>query len=113
MRIKWTRLYVDDQEKALLFYRDILGFGISDYGLTPYKLYFSFSSFLYNESSLLKWQALAIALLVWGTHIVRSGVLRVLGGSLRRVLASSVSNAKSRGLPTGAIGIGAIVRRPR
>lgn len=24
-----------------------------------------------------------IALLVWGTHIVRSGVLRVLGGSLR------------------------------
>jgi phosphate:Na+ symporter len=33
-----------------------------------------------------------IALLVWGTHIVRSGVLRVLGGSLRRVLASSVAN---------------------
>jgi len=33
-----------------------------------------------------------IALLVWGTHIVRSGVLRVLGGSLRRVLAQSVSN---------------------
>src|SRR6187200_2486490 len=33
-----------------------------------------------------------IALLVWGTHIVRSGVLRVLGGSLRRVLATSVSN---------------------
>ena len=33
-----------------------------------------------------------IALLVWGTHIVRSGVLRVFGGSLRRVLASSVAN---------------------
>src|SRR5687767_6434061 len=33
-----------------------------------------------------------IALLVWGTHIVRSGVLRVLGGSLRRVLSNSVSN---------------------
>jgi phosphate:Na+ symporter len=33
-----------------------------------------------------------IALLVWGTHIVRSGVLRVLGGSLRRVLAGSTSN---------------------
>jgi phosphate:Na+ symporter len=33
-----------------------------------------------------------IALLVWGTHIVRSGVLRVLGGSLRRVLAQSVTN---------------------
>ena len=33
-----------------------------------------------------------IALLVWGTHIVRSGVLRVLGGSLRRVLGASVAN---------------------
>ena len=33
-----------------------------------------------------------IALLVWGTHIVRSGVLRVLGGGLRKVLADSVSN---------------------
>jgi phosphate:Na+ symporter len=33
-----------------------------------------------------------IALLVWGTHIVRSGVLRVFGGSLRRVLAESVAN---------------------
>ena len=38
-----------------------------------------------------------IALLVWGTHIVRSGVLRVYGGSLRRVLAGSVSN------PAGAL----------
>ena len=26
MRIKWTTLYVDDQEKALAFYRDKLGF---------------------------------------------------------------------------------------
>jgi len=26
MRIKWTRLYVDDQEKALQFYTDKLGF---------------------------------------------------------------------------------------
>jgi phosphate:Na+ symporter len=33
-----------------------------------------------------------IALLVWGTHIVRSGVLRVLGGSLRQVLSNSVTN---------------------
>jgi phosphate:Na+ symporter len=33
-----------------------------------------------------------IALLVWGTHIVRSGVLRVFGGSLRRVLAGSIAN---------------------
>src|SRR5688572_27614606 len=36
-----------------------------------------------------------IALLVWGTHIVRSGVLRVLGGSLRRVLGASVANPLS------------------
>jgi phosphate:Na+ symporter len=33
-----------------------------------------------------------IALLVWGTHIVRSGVLRVFGGSLRQVLSNSISN---------------------
>lgn len=33
-----------------------------------------------------------VALLVWGTHIVRSGVLRVFGGNLRTVLAGSVSN---------------------
>jgi predicted enzyme related to lactoylglutathione lyase len=26
MRIKWTKLYVDDQEKALKFYTDVLGF---------------------------------------------------------------------------------------
>jgi len=26
MRIKWTRLYVNDQEKALQFYTDVLGF---------------------------------------------------------------------------------------
>jgi phosphate:Na+ symporter len=31
----------------------------------------------------------AIALLVWGTHIVRTGMLHVMGGSLRRVLARS------------------------
>jgi phosphate:Na+ symporter len=34
----------------------------------------------------------AIALLVWGTHIVRTGVLRVMGSHLRRVLAHSTSN---------------------
>jgi phosphate:Na+ symporter len=33
-----------------------------------------------------------VALLVWGTHIVRSGVLRVFGGGLRKVLADSVAN---------------------
>lgn len=34
----------------------------------------------------------AIALLVWGTHIVRTGMLRILGGRLRTVIAHSVSN---------------------
>jgi phosphate:Na+ symporter len=34
----------------------------------------------------------AIALLVWGTHIVRTGVLRVFGENLRQVLANSFSN---------------------
>ena len=34
----------------------------------------------------------AIALLVWGTHTVRTGILRVLGEDLRQVLARSVSN---------------------
>jgi phosphate:Na+ symporter len=34
----------------------------------------------------------AISLLVWGTHIVRTGVLRVFGENLRRVLAKSFSH---------------------
>lgn len=34
----------------------------------------------------------AIALLVWGTHIVRTGVLRVMGENLRHVLSRSVRN---------------------
>ena len=34
----------------------------------------------------------SVALLVWGTHIVRTGILRVYGASLRRVLSKGVSN---------------------
>ncbi|MCE9661353.1 MAG: Na/Pi cotransporter family protein [Burkholderiales bacterium] len=34
----------------------------------------------------------AIALLVWGTHIVRTGMLRVFGENLRRILALSFGN---------------------
>ncbi|MBK9135937.1 MAG: Na/Pi cotransporter family protein [Betaproteobacteria bacterium] len=34
----------------------------------------------------------AIALLVWGTHIVRTGMMRLLGENLRLVLARSFSN---------------------
>ncbi len=37
----------------------------------------------------------SVALLVWGTHIVRTGILRVYGASLRRVLSKSVSNRLS------------------
>jgi phosphate:Na+ symporter len=37
----------------------------------------------------------AIALLVWGTHIVRSGVLRVFGASLRQVLRRGVGSRAS------------------
>ena len=37
----------------------------------------------------------AIALLVWGTHIVRTGVLRVYGTNLRQVLRRSVGNRGS------------------
>ena len=34
----------------------------------------------------------AIALLVWGTHLVRAGILRFYGAKLREVLSRSVSN---------------------
>ena len=34
-----------------------------------------------------------VSLLVWGTHIVRTGILRVYGGDLRRVLRHSVASA--------------------
>jgi len=34
----------------------------------------------------------AVALLVWGAHIVRTGVLRVFGADLRRALSKSVGN---------------------
>jgi len=37
----------------------------------------------------------SVALLVWGTHIVRTGILRVYGASLRRVLSKSVTNRGS------------------
>jgi len=42
----------------------------------------------------------AIALLVWGTHMVRTGVLRVMGGKLRDALAEGMSH-KGLGLLAG------------
>ena len=50
----------------------------------------------------------AIALLVWGTHLVRVGILRVFGASLRNVLAKSTGNRFAAGL-SGA-GVTALVQ---
>lgn len=33
----------------------------------------------------------AVALLIWGTHIVRTGILRVYGSNLRRVLSQNMA----------------------
>ena len=50
----------------------------------------------------------AIALLVWGTHIVRTGMLRVFGENLRRVLAASFGN-RFRSLVAG-LGVTSLVQ---
>jgi len=50
----------------------------------------------------------AIALLVWGTHIVRTGMLRVFGENLRRVLALSFDN-RLRSLVAG-LGVTSLVQ---
>jgi len=50
----------------------------------------------------------AIALLVWGTHIVRTGMLRVFGENLRRILAASFAN-RFRALVAG-LGVTSIVQ---
>ncbi len=50
----------------------------------------------------------AIALLVWGTHLVRTGVLRVFGGNLRRLIARGISNRFTAAL--SGIGVTALVQ---
>jgi phosphate:Na+ symporter len=50
----------------------------------------------------------AIALLVWGTHLVRTGVLRVFGANLRQMLASSMGNRFTAAL--SGIGVTALVQ---
>lgn len=50
----------------------------------------------------------AIALLVWGTHIVRTGVLRVFGANLRQVLRASVGR-RSRAVIAG-IGVTGVLQ---
>lgn len=50
----------------------------------------------------------AIALLVWGTHLVRTGILRVFGANLRHVLARSISNRFTAAL--SGLGVTALVQ---
>lgn len=50
----------------------------------------------------------AIALLVWGTHIVRTGILRVYGSQLRRILSHSVAH-RPQAFAAG-IGVTALVQ---
>ena len=50
----------------------------------------------------------AIALLVWGTHLVRAGILRVLGARLRNVLTRSVGNRFTAAL--SGVGVAALLQ---
>ncbi len=50
----------------------------------------------------------AIALLVWGTHLVRTGILRVFGANLRLVLARSTSNRAKAAL--AGLGVTAVLQ---
>jgi len=50
----------------------------------------------------------AVALLIWGTHLVRTGILRVFGANLRQLIAHSVSNRFTAVL--SGIGVTAVVQ---
>ncbi|MCM2253898.1 MAG: Na/Pi cotransporter family protein, partial [Ramlibacter sp.] len=50
----------------------------------------------------------AIALLVWGTHLVRTGILRVFGASLRNVLTQSLANRGAAAV--SGLGVTALVQ---
>ena len=50
----------------------------------------------------------AIALLVWGSHMVRTGVLRVFGANLRNILARSMRNRFSAAM--SGLGVTALVQ---
>ena len=50
----------------------------------------------------------AIALLVWGTQLVRTGIVRVFGASLRNILAKSVNNRLAA--MVSGIGVTALVQ---
>ena len=44
-----------------------------------------------------------VALLVWGTNIVKVGILRVYGANLRHVLSASISNRFTAFSPAWAL----------
>ncbi len=50
----------------------------------------------------------AVALLIWGTHLVRTGILRVFGANLRQLIAHSVSSRVTAVL--SGIGVTAVVQ---
>jgi len=50
----------------------------------------------------------SVALLIWGTHIVRTGILRVFGADLRHILATSVANRGAAFL--AGLGVTALVQ---
>ena len=50
----------------------------------------------------------AVALLVWGTHLVRTGILRVFGANLRRILAQATGNRATAAL--AGVGVTAVVQ---
>ena len=50
----------------------------------------------------------AVALLIWGTHLVRTGILRVFGANLRQFIAHSVSSRFTAVL--SGIGVTAVVQ---
>jgi phosphate:Na+ symporter len=50
----------------------------------------------------------AVALLVWGTHLVRTGILRVLGAKLRNILAIATGNRATAAL--AGVGVTAVVQ---
>ncbi len=50
----------------------------------------------------------AIALLVWGTHLVRTGILRVFGTNLRGILAKSTTNRVAASV--AGVGVTALVQ---
>lgn len=50
----------------------------------------------------------SVALLVWGTHIVRTGIMRVYGANLRRILSASIKKTSMAFL--AGIGVTALVQ---